>query len=314
MIKKLLITLSALMFVTTANAKKVTLMLDWFVNPDHGNVIIAHKMGYFKQMGLDVKILEPSDPSDPPKFVALKKVDYAMDYQHMVQIGASEGRPNVRVGTMISSPLAIILTLKSSGIKSLADLEGKTIGYSLPAFEKVIIGTMLKHNGASIDNVKLVNVNWALASSLMTKKVDAVSGAYRNFEVTKLDIEGYEGVAFYPEENGVPPYDEITLVTHRDNARSETTKKMLKALEMAVIYMKNNPKKSWEVFKSYKPGSLDDELNKRAWFDTIKRFSSSPSALDHRRYKEFAKFLEENKLVKNKIPALSTYAIDVFAE
>ena len=89
---------------------------------------------------------------------------------------------------------------------------------------------------------------------------------------------------------------------------------MLMALEQAVIYMKNNPKKSWEVFKSYKPETLDNELNKTAWFDTIKRFTSSPSALDYGRYKTFAKFLEDNKLVDKKIPPVETYAIDVFKD
>ena len=62
--KKLLLVLFASLFITTARAEKVTLMLDWFVNPDHGNVIIAKQMGYFKDHGLDVKILEPADPSN----------------------------------------------------------------------------------------------------------------------------------------------------------------------------------------------------------------------------------------------------------
>ena len=301
-------------FSSSAYAENVTIMLDWFVNPDHGNVIIAKQMGFFKEQGLDVKILEPADPSDPPKFSALKKVDFALNYQNTLQVQASEGWNNVRIASMITSPLTSLIVLKSSGITSIKQLKGKTIGYSAPGFENVTIGTMLRSNGIDLNDVTLVNVNWALTASLVTKKVDAVVGGYRNFELTELELEGYPGIAFFPEDHGMPMYDEIILVTHRDNVKSKKTKKFVIALEKAVRYMKNHPKKSWDYFKSYKPDMLDNELNKRAWFDTLRRFSSTPSALDHGRYHTFAKFLEDNKMVVKKIPALETYAVDIFAK
>ena len=37
-------------------------------------------------------------------------------------------------------------------------------------------------------------------------------GAYRNFELNQMDIEGRPGRAFYIEEEGVPPYDELIVV------------------------------------------------------------------------------------------------------
>ena len=311
---KIFLVLLSLLGSSSAYAEKVSLMLDWFVNPDHGNVIIAQQMGFFKEQGLDVDILEPADPADPPKFSALKKVDYAMNYQNTLQIQATEGWKNVRVASMITSPLTSLIVLKESGITSISQLKGKKIGYSAPGFENVTIGTMLRANGLDLTDVTLINVNWALASSLLTKQVDAVVGGYRNFELTQLELEGRPGIAFFPEDHGMPMYDEIVLVTHRDNARSETTKKMVIALERAVRYMKNHPKKSWEKFKAYKPSLLDNELNKRAWFDTMRRFTSTPSALDHGRYYVFAKFLEDNKMVTKKVPALENYAIDIFAK
>ena len=46
-----------------AETKTLILMLDWFVNPNHGPVIIAKERGYFKAQGLDVDIQEPADPA-----------------------------------------------------------------------------------------------------------------------------------------------------------------------------------------------------------------------------------------------------------
>ena len=41
---------------------KMTVLLDWFVNPDHGPLIIAQENGYFTDVGLEIEIC-PADPS-----------------------------------------------------------------------------------------------------------------------------------------------------------------------------------------------------------------------------------------------------------
>src|SRR3546814_5825193 len=58
-----------------AAADKLTLILDWFVNPDHGPIIVAQEQGYFAEAGLEVEVIAPADPSDPPKLVAAGKAD-----------------------------------------------------------------------------------------------------------------------------------------------------------------------------------------------------------------------------------------------
>ena len=297
--------------ISVAN-EKVTLILDWYINPDHGSVVIAKQQGYFAEYGLDVRIIEPADPTEPPKLTAVKKADYAMNYQHVLQMQASEGWQNTRVATIISSPLTSLVVLKNSGITTPAQLKGKTIGYSLPGFEDAILGTILATNGVSINDVKLVNVNWALSTSLISGKVDAVIGAYRNFEKHQLNIEGYEATLFYPEQHGVPTFDELVMITHSDNAKSAKTKNMVRAIEKATRYIKNYPQQSWEVFKSFNPDTLDTELNKRAWADTIRRFQSAPGALDYDRHLNMAKFLEQKKLVNTPVPSIETYAVDPF--
>jgi putative hydroxymethylpyrimidine transport system substrate-binding protein len=55
---------------------------------------------------------------------------------------------------------------------------------------------------------------------------------------------------------------------------------------------------------------LDDELNRRAWTDTLPRFALRPGALDSARYARFAKFLEAQGLI-GPPPPVASYAIEL---
>ena len=55
---------------------------------------------------------------------------------------------------------------------------------------------------------------------------------------------------------------------------------------------------------------LDDELNRRAWRDTLPRFALRPAALDANRYRRFARFLQAQKMIED-IPPLETYAVEL---
>ncbi|PID64420.1 MAG: thiamine biosynthesis protein [Gammaproteobacteria bacterium] len=285
-------------------------MLDWFVNPDHAAIIVAEQKGYFKKHGLDVEIIEPADPSLPPKLVAAGKVDMAVNYQPQHHMQVSEGLPLMRIGTLISTPLNTLIVLKDSGINDLKDLKGKTIGYSVNGFEESLLTAMLDSAGLKPDDVKWVNVNWSLSPSLISKKVDAVYGGYRNFELNQMAIEGHPGKAFYPEEHGIPAYDELILVINKAQINEKKYAAFLSAIEEATIYTLNHPDAAWKAFESYKPKELDNELNRRAWKDTLPRLALRPRALDKHRYEAMSAFLEKYKMVKD-MPALANYAVEL---
>ena len=80
-----------------AKNDKLTIGLDWFINPDHAPLIIAEKRGFFKEVGLDVEMIEPADPNDPPKLVAAGKLDLAISYQPQLHIQVDQGLPVVRL-------------------------------------------------------------------------------------------------------------------------------------------------------------------------------------------------------------------------
>ena len=55
---------------------------------------------------------------------------------------------------------------------------------------------------------------------------------------------------------------------------------------------------------------LRDELNKRAFRDTLPRFALRPAALDHGRYSRMAQFLKDRGLIKT-VPMINDYAVEL---
>lgn len=306
-----LLSAAMLCFSTPATAKeKLTLLLDWFVNPDHAALIVAQQKGFFANNDLEVEIVEPADPSMPPKLVAAGKADLAVDYQPQLQLAVPNDLPLVRVGTLISTPLNTLTFLESSNIKTLADLKGKKVGYSVSGFEDVLLSAMLADAGLSVNDVEKVNVNWSLSPSLISGKVDAIIGGYRNVELNQLKLEKHPGKAFYPEEHGVPVYDELILVANKHTMPKAKISAFLTALEQATVYTLNHPEEAWEAYVSYKPKELDTELNRLAWRDTLPRLTHRPRALDTARYEKMAAFLQQHQLTDKVLP-VADYAVEI---
>ena len=295
----------------SAEPVEMTVLLDWFVNPDHAPLIVAKERGLFAEHGLEVELIAPADPNDPPKLVAAGKADLAVSYQPQLHLQVAEGLPLSRVGTLVATPLNSLVTLADGPIETIADLEGRKVGFSVGGFETALLGAMLRTEGLTMDDVELVNVNFSLSPSLIAGQVDAVIGAFRNFELNQMDIEGEPGRAFYPEEHGVPAYDELILIARNDRREAPEIARFLAAVEDATTYLMNHPDESWEMFVAYDP-EVDDELNRRAWADTLRRFALRPAALDRGRYARFAAFMKEQGLIES-VPALESYAIEVTA-
>jgi len=309
LIPRLALLALALLTAPAAAAEPLTVLLDWFVNPDHAPLIVAQEKGYFSARGLEVELIAPADPNDPPKLVAAGKAEIAVSYQPQLHIQVDAGLPLKRIGTLVATPLNSLVVLADGPVKKIADLKGRKIGFSVGGFEDALLQAMLARHGLGLDDVTLVNVNFSLSPALISGQVDAVIGAFRNFELNQMELVGRPGRAFFVEEEGVPPYDELILVAHRERLDDPRLRRFLDGLEEGVRFLINHPDESWTLFVRGRK-ELDDELNRRAWRDTLPRFALRPAALDSRRYARFALFLEQQGLIAKARP-VEDYAIEL---
>lgn len=288
--------------VTKASTQEVTVLLDWFINPDHAPLIVAEQEGLFEKAGLKVTLVEPADPSLPPKLAAAKKADLAISYQPSLMVDLNNSLPLMRVGTIVNHPLNSLVVLADSDIHSVKDLRGKTVGFSVGGFEDAVLGAMLETHGLTLDDVELVNVNFSLSPSLYAGQVDAVIGAFRNFELNQMDIDGRPGRAFYPEEHGVPAYEELIFVTHPDFAGTAKIERFLDVMDQATQLILQSPDAMYQSFTSYRPADLNNELNRRAWTDTLPKLARETRQTDVTQWELFAQFMTQRGLIQNPLP------------
>lgn len=304
--------LAALLAMPAAAQDKLTLMLDWFVNPDHGPIVLAQELGYFDEAGLAVETVTPTDPNDPPRMAAAGRVDLAVSYQPQLHLSRHAGLPLVRVGTLVSTPLTCLVTLADGPVREVADLKGRKVGFAVAGVQEVMLDAMLAANGVAPEEVEKINIGWSISPALMSGQVDGVIGAFRNFELNQLVLEGVEGRCLYPELEGIPAYDELIYVANPERMDADAIARFLDATERATAFILNRPEAAWEIFAAT-AAELDSELNRRAWADTWPRFATRHAALSAGRYLRFEAFLAEAGATPGGL-ALSDLAVDVTAK
>jgi putative hydroxymethylpyrimidine transport system substrate-binding protein len=199
----------------SGKTQHVVLTLDWTPNPDHVGFYYARDTGLFRKQGLDVAIHAPSDPSAPLKLVAAGRSDLAVSYEQEVFFAAEKKLPVVAVASVIGQPLNSFMSI-DPGIHGLSDLKGRTVGITgVPADYAALATAGLK------GHVKVVNVGYSLLPALLSHKVDAVLGVYRNVEGIELEQRGFHPTVIPLDRAGVPLYDELVLVASSDRLRSD---------------------------------------------------------------------------------------------
>lgn len=291
---------------------KVSIMLDWFVNPNHAPIVLAEELGYFSDAGLEVELITPSDPNAPPRMVAAGRVDLAISYQPQLHLSRHDGLNLRRVGTLIATPLTCLAVLADHPVQDFAEMQGRKIGFAVAGVQEVMLDAMLAHNGLAPDAVERINIGWSISPALMAGQVDGVIGAFRNFELNQLQLEGTSGRCFHPEAEGVPSYDELIYVANPDSMNADVIARFLEATSQAVSFILNQPDTAWELF-SGTASELQTELNVMAWGDTWPRYATRPAALDAGRYARFEAFLADRGATPGGL-TVSDLAVDVTAD
>jgi NitT/TauT family transport system substrate-binding protein len=250
----------ALALITGAQAEtKIRFTLDWLPGSYHAPFFIALYKGYYKAEGLDVTIDRGKGSGQVVQQLATNVYDIGYpDINVLMEFNAknpSVAFPEVMIGYE-QNPSGLFF-LKSSGIKSIKDLEGKTLGpvandstyKTLPVFAKL--------NHLDLSKVKIQYLDQALREALLIKgQVDAITGQYFR---SVIDLHGrgvkYEDIgSFMYKDYGLDMYGNGVAVSrtflkeHPDAVRG-----FLRATIKGVKDMIHDPETAVEMVAKAEP-------------------------------------------------------------
>jgi putative hydroxymethylpyrimidine transport system substrate-binding protein len=295
--------------VLAAGGQKVTLMLDWTPNPDHVGLYDARETGLFARAGLDVAIRAPSDATAPLKLVGAGRSDLAVSYEQELFFAAAKNLPVVAVAAVVPRPLNSFMSIEPQ-IRSLRDLEGRTIGITGVPSDYATLDTALHAVGLTRKDVKVVSVGYNLLPALLSHRVDAVLGVYRNVEGIQLELRGFHPTVVPVDRAGVPSYDELVLVANKTRLRKDLAyrsevRRVVAAFLAGTADARAHPARALAILK--KVTASDPKFLARATPATLELLSGphGVGCLSLPAWKRFGAWMHARGLLKQAVPAAS---------
>lgn len=290
-----------------AGGAPVTFMLDWFPNPDHVPLYAAIGAGYFTDAGLHLTLQVPANANDPLKLVAARKADVAVSYESAVIFARSRGLPVRSIGLLVDQPLTTVMFLTSSGIRTPKDLVGRRVGFAVSGLEGEMIDQILRSDGATRSNVTLVNVGFDLVPALLSRKVDAVMGGYRNVERIQIEMQGQAVGMFEPEKHGVPTFYELVLIANDAAlaARRPALTKVIQAVARGLALTRTDPDRAFKYYVALNP-KLNDAFNRRSFEATLGAFARTQRQ-SRTTWEAFDAWMASRKMIPQAVPPDQLY-------
>ena len=239
-------------------ADKLTIQLDWLPGGDKSFVYAGVQQGFFKDEGLEVKIVPGRGSADAVTKVASGSADVGFGGISALMMAAAEGRIPVKaVMSLYSKQPDALFTRTESKIKSLKDMEGKTVAMPTFSSSNALWPIVLQKNGVDASKIKIIKSDPAtLAPMLAQGRVDAtinwvtVAPAFG----AVLKQAGKELSALPWTQFGLDGYGWSVMASDKTiKERPEVLKRYVRALGKSLEFSIQNPSKAAESLKAMVP-------------------------------------------------------------
>ncbi len=223
----------------------MTLQLKWKHQFQFAGYYAALEKGFYRDVGLDVKILEIEGGEESIDKVIDGKADFGIGMSDLF-VHRAKGKPVVVLAAIFQHSPFIILTPKSSGIENIHALQGKRFGMEAHSAELI---AYIQNEGLSLDEIDLFPHEYSV-SNLISGKVDAIS-AYSTDEPFMLLNQGIDYNTFTPRAAGIDFYGD-TLFTSESQIK-EHPKRVSAFLNASIKgwrYALENPEQIIELILS----------------------------------------------------------------
>jgi NitT/TauT family transport system substrate-binding protein len=210
-------------FASSAQANEsVSFLLNWVAGGDHAPYYYAQKMGWYKDAGIDLTLLQGKGSMVAAQAAGAGADTFGLADMTTILVAIGKGADEVAVMNVYANYPGGFYWLKSSGIKSVKDLAGKKIGNPPGDAARSLWPALAKANGVDANSVTWVNVGpGAKLAALKAGSVDAVTEFYNEHHTYKNALGSDMGYLAW-KDAGVDPYGNSIVVNgaylkaHRD--------------------------------------------------------------------------------------------------
>ena len=258
--------------LTAQAAEKVTYNSDWlFYGRDLGWFTALDK-GFFKEVGLDVKIVRGFGSGKTVKTVSAGENDYANSDTGVIIQARAKGMKLKAIGMFHDKSLHAIYTTADKGIRSPKDLEGRTIGVGKGSA-----------NGVDPEKIKWLYMAFTVTiPSVISGKIDSTL-AFNTLEslfTNKSRMAGKEPVILLYADYGVDPYSSAFMTTDDRIARKPgEVRRFVHAMYKGVAYAVEHPDEAADLFIQGKHNPTTSRKAILAVWDTVMDHLLTPTAM-----------------------------------
>ncbi|ASQ49227.1 nitrate ABC transporter substrate-binding protein [Leptotrichia sp. oral taxon 498] len=289
-------------------SKKIRIVLDWTPNTNHTGLFVAKDLGYFKDEGIDVEIVQPPEGSTTA-LIGAGGAEFGISFQDTLAKSFSSDAPVpvTAVAAIINHNTSGIISLKEKGIDSPKKLEGKRYATWDDEIEKAILKKMVTDDNGNFNNVKMIpNTVTDVVTALRTN-IDAV-WVYYAWDGVATKLAGLKTnflkfVDYGPELDFYSP----VIIANNDYLKKNPNeaKKVLKAIKKGYEYSIQNPEKAAKILVKNSP-EINPKLALASQKWLVSQYKGNAKKwgeIDKNRWDLFYSWLYKNKLIKKQIPS-----------
>jgi len=301
-----LVTLLAAPAALAEGLKTITFCLDWTPNTNHTGVYAAQALGYYKDAGLDVQIVQPPE-NGALLMCAAGQAQFAVDAQDTMAASLDLDTPLgvTSVAAILQHNSSGILSRAGEGITSAKGMENKTYATWDSPIELAMLRYCMEKEGGDFSTVKLIPNNITdEPAALAAHQTDAVWIFYGwsgvNAELSGVPCDYWDFASLSEDLDYYTP----VILANNDFLKSdpETARAFLAATAKGYAYAAEHPREAADLLiAGDTTGSLTDSKDlvyaSQEWIS--KQYVADAKAwgwMDAERWNRFYAWLSANGL------------------
>ncbi len=257
---------------------KVRLGLEWFLNPDHVPFLIGQEMGWFKEEGIDLELVEPEEHLDAMAEIESGNMDAAITEPIHLVADRAKGQSVVGWARFLHTNGGVMY-LDGRGIERPRDMAGKRVQYpGAPGpGGKAIVKTMIEADGGTcdVDQLAPVNNGFYHTDALADDKADVATLVFYNFEVIEARGRDLSAEFFALKDWGVPDFCQLILIASPDQLerRRPTFRRLMSVVRRGLDFIHQRPAEALAVYDRRTGAYSDSDLGKAIYDATVPCFT-----------------------------------------